>query len=176
MSAEDRQQADEMVVSGLFKWINFPVLVEVGPRYYEVDLKLDGRSQGEPPLIMNVEASAIAAWEQDEPKLRLAAFTRMLTRAVAAEATDAIASSASGNDGIGFLLARVLEAGLTAADTPDTRAWTMLPATIELYRLRVKPGTHVLGAIGRDPGTTMQRVDVDVPPRGQRTTLFRFLK
>jgi uncharacterized protein len=163
MSPSDRAEADRLVASGLFKWINFPVLKGVNLRHHSFTVTAQGALEHSPVIDLNVADATLAAWENDKGKLMIAAFTRMLARALAAEATTAVGKG-SGLDkqlfpGASWLLGRVVEGGLAAADTPDTRSWTMLPSHVQIYRLRVPAGATRV-TIRSSLGAISQEVDV----------------
>jgi hypothetical protein len=176
MSPSQRADADRVIVSGLLKWINFPVLKGVDLRHRRFTVTTGSVSAGKPVIDLNVAEATLAAWENDRPKLMVAAFTRMVARAIAAEATTAVGKG-SGLDknlfpGASWLLGRVVEGGLTAADTPDTRSWTMLPSHIQIYRMRVKAGRHRV-RIRSGVGSIEQ--NVEVRPGGSVVVSARFL-
>jgi hypothetical protein len=88
----------------------------------------------------------VRAWAQDEGELLLAAFVRMVSRALAGATTEAIGEGANLDKalfpGASFLLGAVVEGSLAAADTPDTRSWTALPGEVAVYRLRLPAGAR----------------------------------
>jgi hypothetical protein len=87
------------------------------------------------------------------------AITRMLTRVVAGEAT----RRATGGGVVGALLSLGTQATMTAADTPDTRSWSTLPARIAFGRVRVTAGQHEITLTARG---TQKRQRVNVPKGG----------
>ena len=178
MTPQQRQEADRLIASGLFKWINFPVLKGVEPRYRHLSLTVGGSRASGPEIGLNVAEATIAAWEHDKGRFMLAAFTRMLARALAAEATTAVGKGAGLDKqlfpGASWLLGRALEGGLTAADTPDTRSWTMLPGSVEVYRVRVPAGTHDV-VVRPGGGGRSHRQQVEVGPGGFAVVSARFL-
>ena len=136
----------------------------------------DGARERAPVIDLNVAEATLAAWENDKGKLMVSAVTRMVTRAIAAEVTTAAGESAGLDKqlfpGASWLLGRVVEGGLTAADTPDTRSWTMLPAHVQVYRLRVPVGERTVRV--RSSLGTITRT-VTVRPRGYSVVSVRFL-
>ena len=176
MSPSDRADADRLVASGLLKWINFPVLKGVELRHKTFTVTSDGARERAPVIDLNVAEATLAAWENDKGKLMVSAVTRMVTRAIAAEVTTAAGESAGLDKqlfpGASWLLGRVVEGGLTAADTPDTRSWTMLPAHVQVYRLRVPVGERTVRV--RSSLGTITRT-VTVRPRGYSVVSVRFL-
>jgi len=83
-------------------------------------------------------------WDEAKGAVVASAITRMIARVVAGET----ARRASGGELPGLLVSLGLQAALTAADTPDTRSWSTLPARIAFGRLRLRPGVYtvLLGA------------------------------
>ena len=92
----------------------------------------------------------------------------MITRAIAAEGARAAGRQSEGAGAlVGFLAAAVTEGALTAADKPDTRSWTMLPAQVYIARAAVTPGKHaVVVDVGGPGGRENRRYDVDVSSGG----------
>lgn len=160
MTPAQRAEADKAVVEGLLKWINFPALKGASRRPAEVRVSLPGGREVAPEVDLDVGLATIRAWEQDQGLLMLAAFTRMLARALAGELTEAVGEGADLDralfPGASWLLGQAVEGGLAAADTPDTRSWTMMPGQIEIYRVRLPAGTHEVGASGRTPAQRVQ--------------------
>jgi len=180
MTAEEQERADRVVASGLLKWINFPTLIDPVDAFGNIQVKLDGATLETPGVELDIRGATHAAWEQDKPLLMFAAFTRMVTRAIAAEATTAVGKGANLDKslfpGASWLLGRVVEGTLTAVDTPDTRSWTTLPANIRIYRQKVAPGTHKVRVTGSSPGRQTRQETVEV--RGGRfgAVSVRFLR
>ena len=180
LSPDDRAAADKAIVSGLLKWISFPVLVEVDSAYSNFSLRVDGDFYGQPQYAIDVRQGTLQAWRRDKDKLMIAAFTRMLTRAVAAEATTAIGKG-SGLDkqlfpGASWLLGRAVEGIAAANDTADTRSWTTLPSNVQVYRVVVPAGRHTLQVNAFGDGFAPDQRVVEVPPRGFAAATFRYLR
>ncbi len=151
ISPADHARANALAAKGLVTWINYPALARGKGGYSIPTFALDGRGQAMEEAL-DVEAEVREAWKKNEGTVILAAVTRTIARVVAGEvaqgATEALSESGSP---LGLLVGLATTATLSAADTPDTRAWTTLPARIALARLRVPAGTHAvtLGARGR---------------------------
>jgi hypothetical protein len=145
LSPHDRARANALAVQGLVTWVNYPELGRPRGQYDRPEFALDGRWQ---PLegALAVDRAAQRAWERARGAVVASAITRMLARVVAGEAV----RRGSGGDLTGLLLSLGTQAALTAADTPDTRSWSTLPARIAFGRVRLPPGTHtvMLGARG----------------------------
>jgi uncharacterized protein len=153
ISPFDRARANELAAKGAVTWVNFPTLGPSKGAYATPTFTLDGKTQSLEEAL-DVEAQVRAAWEKNEPTIILSAITRMVTRLAAGEITEGATKAAGGkHDGVaalGLLLGLASTITLTALDTPDTRAWAMLPARIAVARLRVPAGDHeiTLGARG----------------------------
>jgi hypothetical protein len=65
------------------------------------------------------------------------------------------------------------QAAMVAADTPDTRSWSTLPARITFGRQRVAPGRHEvrLAASG-----VSKRQALSVPPKGWGVMVLTVLR
>lgn len=172
MSPAESATAQRLIAKGLLKWINFPVLKKQKPRAWPDAVTLGaGAITVEPAL--DVTARVEEAYEAMKPKLMLAAITRMITRAVAAEVTEAGVKGAGGGGIFGLLAGMAVEGAMTAKDTPDTRSWTTLPGTVALARGRVPAGKHeVRVQFGSVWGPIVHRVAVDVPAGGFRVVSF----
>lgn len=173
LSSVERQRARELAVSGALKWVNFPVLSNKGlPPTRSVRLAVDGRSQ-DLKAGVNIERQTEYSWERTSGSLMGAAISRMITRAVAGAATregvEAATRESEGSSIFGLLAQLAVEGGMTAADKPDTRSWSMLPARIRFRRLSLEPGTHSIRA--SIDGRRLER-RVEVHERGPTTVNF----
>lgn len=150
--AVDRSAANELAAKGLVTWINYPVLRPGRGGYDAPSLTIDGRPRAMEEAL-DVEALVRQAWEKSEGVVIGAAITRMIARVVAGEAVQRTTEALAKDTGpLGLLLGLATSAGLSAADRPDTRSWTTLPARIAVARLRLPAGQHVLrlGARGME--------------------------
>lgn len=140
---EDRQSVyNRIVAEGLLTWVNFPSLV-VQENRRSLQVTVDGVS-GRPSLVADVEAFALAQWEEDRPGIAFAAITRAITRVLAREAIQ-LATGQSDNQAVevvGFLASLAAQGAMQAADQPDTRTWSLMPAYVWVARTPVEPGTH----------------------------------
>ena len=118
-------------------WVNYP---ELGPAVGEYGYPMVEIDGGAAPLdeAFAVDVEARKAWEEGKTALILSAITRMIARAAVGEGT----RRATGGGLLGALLSLGTQAVLTAADTPDTRSWSTLPARIAIGRVQVPPGVH----------------------------------
>jgi hypothetical protein len=172
LSSSERRQANTFAAKGIVKWVNYPKLRKGRPGRRLNAVEVDGRGipSGE---ALNVRNRTIAEFERVEGSLIAAAIVRLITRAVAGELTQAATKKASGSGALGLLAGLALEAGMTAADTPDTRSWVTLPARYYVARARVPAGDRVvrvrMGGIGRT-------AKINVPAGGWAVVNFSDLR
>lgn len=128
----------------LFKVVVYPELVPSGASYEQGRLWVDGKEHAF-ELASNLEAEIVAEYDLLRPKIIGAAISRLIVRAVAAEAARAAGQQSKKEPGlVGFLAAAAVEGSMVAADKPDTRSWTLLPARVYIARVPVRPGAHVV--------------------------------
>jgi hypothetical protein len=142
----DQQQRAKLArvqAKGLMKWLNFPSLsssASGGRQRFMIN-------QTNIPPVLRISLSQLvrSSFNKVQPLLIVAAITRLLTRAVVGEVTEALGKRGR-NHAVGFLLGLVAEGSLAVADTPDTRSWSNLPDQLQLYWLWLPPGQHTLSA------------------------------
>jgi hypothetical protein len=153
MSPAQSSQANHLAAQGLVTWVNYPELGRPRGRFAIPTVAVGGY-----PLavegVLAVDLESRKAWQQARGAIVSAAVTRTITRLVAGEAI----RQASGDSALGLLLSLGTQATLTAADTPDTRCWSTLPARIAFSRVQLPAGTHwvdvtVRGVHKRQPVT-----------------------
>jgi uncharacterized protein len=139
MSPYQSHQANQLAAQGLVTWINMPSLPKPTRQYIPPTMTLD---QSSVPLeaMLSVDTEAVNAWEATKGKMIASAITRLVTRVIAGQ----VARQATGGGTIGMLASLGTQAAMTAADTPDTRSWSTLPARIAVGRVRLPPGQHVV--------------------------------
>jgi hypothetical protein len=168
MTPRSNGTANRLAAQGLVTWVNYPTLGKPRGQYGIPEFSLDGHAR---PLegMVAVDREVIKAWKDTEGAVVAAAITRMITRIEAGE----VARQASGGGTLGTLLSLGSQAVLTAADTPDTRSWSTLPARIAFGRMRVAPGKHSvrLSARGRS-----KSVKIDVPENGWAVVVLTVLR
>ncbi len=152
------KRANYLAAQGLVTWVNYPTLGKPRGKWGVPEFFLDDRQL---PLegMLAVDVEAKRAWKETEGAVVASAITRVITRVAAGET----ARQASGGGVVGALLSLGTQATMTAADTPDTRSWSTLPARIAFGRMRVPPGKHTIRL--RVRGVEKRQV-VDVPPGG----------
>ncbi len=174
ISPHDRSAANALAAKGLVTWLNYPTLGQSRGAFARPSVLVDGAAV---PVeeAMAVEASVRKIWLEAESTVMLAAFTRMLTRAVAGEVMQGATQAAAGRDGgpLGLLVGLATSAALTAADTPDTRSWSTLPARIDVARVPVPAGKHTVAMSTRGQTRT---VALEIPPGWWRTTSMFVLR
>ncbi|MBN2719026.1 MAG: hypothetical protein JXX14_24475 [Deltaproteobacteria bacterium] len=141
LAPNEMAQANDFAVKGLLKWVNFAELVQSPSRYSAVQVTVDGSGipseYGE-----NLSQVVKNSFDKTKGKLVAAAIVRMIARAATGAVTNKAVSSGSGRDGLGLLAQVLVEGAMTVADTPDTRCWNALPASLFISRIEVPAGTH----------------------------------
>lgn len=152
LDAQTRAQVVTMGDGGAITHINFPVLGQQGLPERSLSssrVTIDGANlaltQG-----MVVSQAVEKAWDRLAGTLMAAAVTRALTRATVGEGGRAASSIATQSRDpatatlgvLGMVASLGAEVALEAADTPDTRSWTTLPAYIRIARTTLPAGMH----------------------------------
>lgn len=123
---------------GLVTWVNYPEFGKARLPGADPNLRLD-----QEPLTttsaLNIDTVSRAAWLEARGAVVASAIIRAITRAVAGETAR---RSVGGT--MGAVLSLGGQAALTAADTPDTRSWSTLPAVVFLSYQEVSAGEHIL--------------------------------
>lgn len=158
ISPRNIARAQRLAAQGLVTWVNYPSLDEAPGTIALPLAELDG--VGVPlGLAVDTEAEARRAWESVRGATIGSAVTRLLSRLAVGQA----AKKAAGDGLLGALLSLGTQAGLTAADTPDTRSWATLPARTALARLQLAPGEH---SVSLTWGGLTRRVHFEMPAEG----------
>ncbi|HYP76015.1 MAG TPA: hypothetical protein VER12_08675 [Polyangiaceae bacterium] len=158
MSPASAAQANKLAMQGLVTWVNYPELGESRSSYGRPTFMLDGQWQRLEGMLA-VDREAKRAWEKARGAIVASAITRMVTRVLAGAAVNEV----GGGGTLGALLSLGTQITMTAADTPDTRSWSTLPARIAFGRVRIKAGPHTLALTA--PGGN-KRQTVNVPAGG----------
>jgi hypothetical protein len=149
------------------KVVVYPELVPSQSLFETAEVRIDG--QAVPlELASDIESEVIAEYERVKPKIIGAALSRLIVRAAVAEGARAAGRQApEGGAIIGLVAALAAEGAMLAADRPDTRSWTMLPARVFVARVPVQPGPHAITVTASGPGGRETRnYDVDLAPGG----------
>lgn len=166
LSPNDHARANELAAKGLVTWVNYPALGRTRGAHGTAILSIDGRPVGLEEAL-DVEAEVRKAYEEAEPTIVMSAITRMIARIAVSEAAHAAGRAGdngrNGGGTIGLLAGLAASAALTAADTPDTRSWSTLPARMEIARVRVPAGRHLLRVQARG---VAKDVVIDATPGG----------
>jgi hypothetical protein len=150
------------------KFVIYPELVPSGALFSTGQLVVDG-VEWPLELATNLDAEIVREYDTVKPKIIGAAITRMIVRAAVAEGARAAGNQAKDGAGaiVGLLAALAAEGAMVAADKPDTRSWTLLPAFVFVARVPVAPGQHRLGVTAMGSGGREHRdISVDVKPGG----------
>ncbi|MCA9636782.1 MAG: hypothetical protein KC420_12205 [Myxococcales bacterium] len=150
-----------------FKVVVYPELAPSGAPFEQAKLTVDGQEVAL-ELATNLEADVVAEYEALRPKIIGAAISRLIVRAIAAEGARAAGKQSKESPNlVGFLAAAAVEGAMVAADRPDTRSWTLLPARVYLARIPVRAGHHTLTVDLQGPGGRERRkAEIDVPAAG----------
>ncbi len=131
-----------MVANGVIESVNFPMLTRrsnPSPKPVKVSV---GDYTMEPNADVDIASQVETAYAEVMPSMMVAAITRLITRAAAGSITEAAVNHGGGGSGLGSLANLAVQAGMNAADKPDTRSWMTLPARIQLIRVQLGDGTH----------------------------------
>ncbi len=174
LTPDQQRQANVFAAKGLLKFVNYPKLRRSpASRYTTVNVNVDGGLPMNGGVALSVEDRVIDAFQAVEGTILGAAIVRLITRAIAGEATDLAARKASGNGAIGLLAGLLVEGAMTAADTPDTRSWVTLPGRIYVARARVPAGRHTVNV---SLGGFLRSNTVDLAPGGWGVLNFSDLR
>lgn len=156
---DDAVAANKLAAQGLVTWINYPSLAPEQGQYADPVCAIDGRLVGHSQPI-NLSQLVRDEWHEIEGKIVASAITRAITRIAVGQGVE----TAAGRDSLaGLLISLGLQAGLSAADTPDTRSWEALPARVVLERVRLPAGRHSFDLRARGVNARKQ---IDVKPGG----------
>jgi len=150
------------------KFVIYPELVPSRALFNTGQLLVDG-VEWPLELATNLDAEIVREYETLKPKIIGAAISRLIVRAAVAEGARAAGNQAKDGAGaiVGLLAALAAEGAMVAADKPDTRSWTLLPAFVFVARVPVTPGQHRLAVTAMGSGGREHRdISVDVKPGG----------
>jgi hypothetical protein len=152
---------------GAGKVIVYPELVPTPSVLGSPTVRVDGRDVAVEELV-DLGSAIREEYEAMKPQILAAALSRLAARAAVAEGVRAAGSQET--QLLGDLLSIFTEFLLVALDRPDTRSWTMLPATVLVARVPLAPGAHDV-EVSFGGGLGARRVPVDVAPGGQATVV-----
>jgi hypothetical protein len=119
-------------------------------------------------MLENIELTAIKNLDDNYSRLAGKFAASLVIKAAAAIgvgiATKAATDKLSGSSGLGSLVGTLAGAGtgaaLFATIKPDLRCWHMLPANLQLARMKLKPGLHTVTVqyIGNNGGVLETKV------------------
>ncbi len=145
LSPTDQGKANALAAQGLVTWVNYPELGAAHGQYDTPEVTLDGQTLPTEQLAA-IDFEVRRAWDRVKGAVVASAITRMIARVVVGEG---IRRTSSDKNLLALLLSFGAQAALTAADTPDTRSWSTLPARMSVARLRLAPGKHVISMLVR---------------------------
>jgi uncharacterized protein len=162
----------------LLTWINFPVLVPQRPAHTLIEVaSAHGVALAEE--LADFEGFALAQWEQERPTLALAALTRAIVRVLARETVQAVGDAATDSDegrAAFYVASLLLQAGMQAADVPDTRTWSTMAGHLLLARVPAAAGPQTLEVTASGPaGSWTGQLDIEIPAGGRRVIALRVL-
>jgi uncharacterized protein len=163
----------------LLTWINFPVLVPQSLGLPQVQVASSLAAVAAEPLA-DFGRFAVAQWEQERSTVALAAITRAIVRILAREGVQALGDVATDSEegrAAFYVASLLLQAGMQAADVPDTRTWSTMADHLLLARVPVPAGPQVLEVSAGGPaGTRVHALELDVPAGGTRVVALRVLQ
>jgi uncharacterized protein len=164
-----------IVAEGLLTWVNFPVLVQQQNPYRRFDVQSGGITASA-RQVADIESFALQQWELDRPGVAWSAITRAITRVLAREAIQAAGRAAGGaGQTIGFIAGLAAQGAMQAADTPDTRTWTLMPASLWVARQPRVDGADRVTVTARGVGVGEQQVlDLTGARPGRVVRVVRF--
>ena len=127
--------------------------------------------RGAKPGVVSVPINAIAkkTLRDKLPRVYRDTIVRAITKMIAVKALGAAGKAAGGkNSGqeVGWLFETVAGITMQATEESDKRAWTTLPARIDVGRLWLTPGTHTLKLQFTDrPDVTIPNVKIEAGKR-----------
>ncbi len=110
------------------------------PMSVSIDGGLDAAST---ETLLDVNAIAIEQLEANLPWIIARALVRRALKAVAASYIEEGVRRSQRNE-LGFLAGAAFNVAATAAESADTRSWSLLPAVIQVARITAPAGRHVL--------------------------------
>jgi uncharacterized protein len=148
---------------GTFSYVqvSFPVLPAAQMGYQAPDIQIDGADSLPTAHILDLDAMARRALQDDMPGIMLRAFVRSATKAVAQyEIQRQLAQQRNRDDGIGAIVALLaLQIGGAVVEQADERGWRTLPSQVTIARARLPRGTHPV-SVRSDSGSARFEVNL----------------
>ncbi len=156
--ADLRGQGDALTRAGVTE-VRVVALSAQAPVDHPATIAVDGVLVPSMPAA-DLAATARHTFERAAPSLARAAVTRALSRQATRKSLGALDGGvAKGRVGLGTFLGGLAAGAMDLGDVLDTRCWSGLPATMEVIRLGVVPGSHEVGVSG---GAQRRTVEVDL--------------
>lgn len=150
--------------------IRVPKLVPRPNRISRVEVTVDGEPSGDTATLVDVGRVALAHYEADYPAIVGRAVAR---RVLKKAAVYAVKDNVQGGRPGPFADIALTLAGVAweATEAPDTRCWGLLPDQIQVLRLELPAGDHVIGLNPADRHAALGRQELaTVTIRDSRNT------
>jgi hypothetical protein len=137
LSEDERRSYHAFYLSNSTVMLRYPDLFVPNQSLDAWQIQLNDQSY--PPFYrLNLKEQMLQAFEEVKGKIMLSAMSRMITRTAIGSVSGAVGKSVKGKaGGIIGLVGLITEVSMAAADTPDTRSWTTLPAVLDFYLIPV---------------------------------------
>jgi hypothetical protein len=147
LSSEQQAQLGRAMAEDLLTTVNYPELVVHQNPVHRISLAVGGHRQNL-DILGNIEEYALQQWESQRAGIAFAAVVRALVRIVARETIQGVTRAADSGNGvaqtIGFIAGLAAQGAMAAADRPDTRTWTFMPAYVWMERIPLTEGEHTV--------------------------------
>jgi len=144
-----------------FVQVSFPVLPPAPFGYQAPDIQIGGFDTLPTAHILDLDAMARRALQDDMPGIMFRAFVRSATKAVAQyQLQRQMAQQRNRDDALGAAIALLaLQIGGAVVEQADERGWRTLPAQVTIARARLPRGSHPV-SVRSDNGSA--RFDVNL--------------
>lgn len=144
-----------------FVQVSFPVLPPPPFGHQAPDIQIDGAESLPTAHILDLDAMARRALQDDMPGIMLRAFIRSATKAVAQyQLQRQMAQQRNRDDGLGAAIALLaLQIGGAVVEQADERGWRTLPSQVTIARARLPRGPHPV-SLRSDEGSTRFEVNL----------------
>jgi hypothetical protein len=133
-----------------------------GRTYSVAVISQDNTQSARTEVAENINAIAEKALEDRLGLIYLKSGGRALAKFLAAEKAKKDIKEGSDSKVKNFFASLAIDLVVGATEQADTRTWRTLPAEIQLARLSLPAGRHMLSVDSSDGGYTLKRVEVDV--------------